>query len=118
MMKHFVFAAALLVSIPAWAGSMTFSAAAGAACPAPSATSKCTNLTDAEAARVLAWGKATYGQICDTAEPPVCRDRTNSEVLDAVATGLFRGIRDNVLNYERELARKPAGDAVMPIGVP
>lgn len=102
---------ALFAAAPAWAGSLTFSAA-------PGGLTKTQTLTDAEIARVVAWAKATYGQICTVATPPVCRDRTNAEAFDAVATGIFRGIRDNVLRYEQELARKPAGDAVAPIGVP
>lgn len=108
-MKTFLIAAALLSATYAsvQAGSLIFSAT-------PGGLTKTQTLTDAEVTRIVAWAKSAYGQIC---EPPPCRDRTNAEAFDAVATGIFRGIRDNVLNYERELARKPAGDAVAPIGV-
>lgn len=106
--KLLLFSLLTLVPLfPAHAGSLTLSAA-------PGGNTKTQNLTDAEVTRVIAWAKATYGQICD----PTCRDRTNAEAFDAVATGIFRGIRDNVLRYEQELAKKPAGDAVQPIGAP
>lgn len=107
MIKVFLVAVMLVAWNTAFAGSLTFSAT-------PGGMTKTQNLTDAEVQRVVAWAKSAYGQICD----PTCRDRTNAEAFDAVATGIFRGIRDNVLNYERELAKKPAGDSVQPIGVP
>ena len=102
MLKYLVLTAAIAFAVPVSAGSLTFSAA-------PGGLTKTQTLTDAEVSRVVAWAKATYGN----GQP-----MTNAEAFDAVATGLFRGIRDNVLNYERELAKKPAGDAVLPIGVP
>ena len=106
----FIAGTLLLVANYAQAGSLIISAT-------PGGLTKTQTLTDAEVSRVIAWAKASYGQIC-AGEPVVCRDRTNAEAFDAVATGIFRGIRDNVLNYERELARKPVSDTVLPIGVP
>lgn len=105
-MKYFLVVAFIAASFPAFAGSLTFGAS-------PGGLTKTQTLTDAEVQRVLAWAKANFGQICN----PTCRDRTNAEAFDATAIEVFRYIRDNVLNYERELARKPAGDAVAPIGV-
>lgn len=100
-----------LITTAAHAGSITFSAT-------PGGLTKTQTLTDAEISRIIAWARAAYGQICDAATPPVCRERTNAEAFDAVASGLFRRLRDNVYSYERELARKAPGDAVQRIGVP
>ena len=124
MMKSIFLAAVLsALALPAHAGSLSISATTGGACPtvtAPSggATStQCIAGTDAQMARVTAAYKALYGQICNTASPPVCRDRTNAETFQALARGIFDGIKANVQSYEKSTVRKTAEDGVAQVGL-
>lgn len=59
------------------------------------------NLSDADAARVLAWAKAQYGS-----------SMTNSQAFQAMMTVIFNDLKVKILNYEREQARVTADASV------
>lgn len=64
------------------------------------------NLSDADANRLIAWAKAQYGI-----------SLTNAQAFNAMAVGVFMGLRDNVLNYERESAASSAVGGVSDISI-
>jgi hypothetical protein len=109
-MKHLAFALALLAASSAHAGSLTLTAVAGGTTFTQSVT-----ISDADVTRVLNAYKTIYGQICDNATPPVCRARTNAETFLAIATGIFAGIKNNVLSQEQAGAASTATAAVAPV---
>jgi len=109
-MKHIAFALALLAAPVAQAGTLTLTATAGAGTMTQSVT-----IPDADVTRVLNAYKTIYGQICDNATPPVCRARTNAETFLAIATGIFTGIKNNVLSQEQAGVAATATGAVSPV---
>lgn len=68
-------------------------------------------LSNTDAQRVLAAYQALYATP-PTPEVPNPPALTNQQVVDEIATGLFRGIAANVKAYEREIAAKAAESAV------
>jgi len=100
-MKRFALALALCaLALPALADGLTISTqTSGLSLSTPP-------FTAAQIAELLTWAKATYGpNVCDTATPPVCHVMTNTEAFNAIATGMFRGLRDNVAGYEAAQAK-------------
>lgn len=122
-MKHTLsFALVLLFAAPAIAGTLTLQIApgAGATCQTDTATRKCVVIPDADLDRITAAYKAACPQVDtgtkDSNGAPVLRACTNAETFAYLATGIFRGIAGNVVNHERENARRTSEGAVAPIG--
>lgn len=107
MIKSLVLAAAILLPLPALAGSITVSATTVAG----GTLSQSVTVSDANVGRILAAYKLIYGQVCDTASPPVCRDQTNAEAFANIAQTLFAKLRADVQQQERA----SAGNAVVPV---
>lgn len=101
---------ALLLTLPARAGTITISVTTGAGTSSFAAT-----VADADLARMSAAYNAALGQICDNATPPVCRNRTAKEILQGWAQGLLSGTMANVASYEKGLAAATATATVQPI---
>lgn len=88
-------------------------------------------LSDSDGLRVLNWAQAAYGPVTvppvRSDEPfcssnpkpadclPTTRELTRKEAIEAVFDGLLRGLRHNVINFEKSSARKTAEDSIGPI---
>jgi hypothetical protein len=61
-------------------------------------------LSDTDAGRLLTWAKAQYGS-----------SLTNAQAFAAMSDAILSGLRDNVLNYERDQAAQTAQSGVADI---
>jgi hypothetical protein len=77
------------------------------------------NISDADAARILAAYGAIYGPLTFLSAEPggltETRPRTPEEIVALMADGTLRGILDNVQRHEADQASRAAAAAVTPI---
>lgn len=115
-MKRLILAL-LLLSSPAYAGSITVTITNDAAAQVGTISFPVSN---ANFARLLAWAKTAYGQVPSGPADPVTgivpmRDRTNAEAISAWLIGFWQGTRDNIANTERATAASAATTGVVAI---
>lgn len=75
------------------------------------------NISAENLPRFIAAYKAAYADRWVAGNPPVPFEPTNQQVFNAFAEGIFEGIKDNILNYERGQAAATAQAGVTDLAI-